>query len=355
MKLSCFAVAILAIAPLVRAQDAPPKVEPPPDVAGQKARVQEEKRAVDEANARAQRDRAEENVRRAAQAQQQGGGGFGGGGGGVMRYTPQRLNAKPVKGAWLGLTASKPPAALRHQLKLPDGTGLVVDFVQPKSPADQAGIKQYDLLTRLNEQVLVNPEQLAVLVRTFKPNDEIKLAFFREGDQRTQSVTLAETNLAPLEDLQFQFDNLRYNLVPRDQNNPFGGAPQGAGGGGGFGGGGGIGGGGIGGGGFGGGPGGGGAAPSDLERNVKVERSEHSLTWLDGRQQITVNLDGDSNTITVTDNRSKKVLYQGSIDAANQQKSLSPETRGAIDRVRAFLKSKQDSADKNSENRPSGS
>jgi len=263
-------------------------------VAAQNAKAQEEKsRAAESASARVQqeRERADENVRRAAQ-QQQNNGAFGGAGGGAVR-APMRINSKPIKGAWLGLTASKPPAALRHQLKLPDGTGLVVDFVQPKSPADQAGIKQYDLLTRLNEQVLINPEQLAVLVRTFKPQEEIKLGYVREGERHTQSVTLVESDLPPLEDIQFQFGTARPNTIPPVRNNAFGGQS----GGGGFGGGGdafgpgaGFGGGGGGGGGnFGGGRG---VSPGDLERNI-VERSEHSLTWMDGRQQITVNMDED--------------------------------------------------------------
>jgi hypothetical protein len=340
MKLTLLTIALFAIAPLARAQDAPPKVEPPPD-GPQNARTQEERaRALENAG---------QAVRRAAQNQQnqQNPGAFGGGGG-TARFAPQRLNIKPIKGAWLGLSASQPPAALRHQLKLSDGTGLVVDFVQPKSPADQAGIKQYDLLTKLNEQILINPEQLAVLVRTYKPEEEIHLTFFREGERRTQSVTLVEHELPPLDDIRLQFNGdgfIRPNPLP-----PAPGGTRGGGGGGGFGG--------VGGGGFGGGAGGvagggfgGGVAPANP--GAIVDKSEHSITWLDGRQQITVTFEQDRKLVTVIDNRSKKMLYQGPIDATDQQKSLSPEARGAIERVRAFLKANP-SVDRDAEARPSG-
>jgi serine protease Do len=333
MKLTYLAVAFFAVAPLARAQDAPPKVETPPDVAAQKAQTDEER-------ARAMQ-KADQAVRRAAQGQQNSGG-FGGGGGGVMRYPPQRLNVKPVKGAWLGLTASQPPAALRHQLKLPEGTGLVVDFIQPKSPADQAGLKQYDLLTKLNEQILINAEQLAVLVRTFKPKEEIRLTYFREGQEHTDPVTLVEHDLPPLEEMQFQFFN---GLGGRTNSfqppvRPFGGGEQGAGGG--------FGGSGFGGGG--GGFGGGALVPATPDRNYG--QVEHSITWMDGRQQITVNTDEDRKTITVTDNRTKKIIYKGPLDATDQQKSLPPETRGAIERVKSFLKSNPASADGDSGGRP---
>ena len=329
MKLTLLTIALLAIAPLARAQDAPPKIEPPPD-GPQNARVQEER-------ARAM-ERADQAVRRAAQNQQNSGG-FGGGGG-TARFAPQRLNIKPVKGAWLGLTASPPPAALRHQLKLPDGTGLVVDFVQPKSPADQAGIKQYDLLTQLNEQILINSEQLAVLVRTFKPDEEIHLTFFREGERRTQSVTLVEHELPQLDDIRLQFNGdgfVRPNPLPpapgQSRGEGFGGGGFGGGAGGGFSG-----------GGFGGGP----AAPDRI-----VEKSEHSITLLDGRQQTTVRFDQDRKIVTVVDNRTKKTLFQGPIDATDQQKSLSPEARAAIERLRSFIKSNP-SINRDDEARPSG-
>src|SRR4051812_14577750 len=72
------------------------------------------------------------------------------------------------KGAWLGVNTSPPPHVLRQQLQLPRGVGLVVDMVAPDSPAQAAGVKQYDVLHKLNDQILINQQQLAVLVRTFK-------------------------------------------------------------------------------------------------------------------------------------------------------------------------------------------
>src|SRR5438046_1432237 len=67
--------------------------------------------------------------------------------------TPVQLEKK----AWIGISVSPAPAALRHQLKTPDGIGLVIEFVQPKSPADETGLKPFDLLVKLDDQWLVNP------------------------------------------------------------------------------------------------------------------------------------------------------------------------------------------------------
>ena len=103
-----------------------------------------------------------------------------------------------VKAAYLGVASSPASAVLRRQLTLADGVGLVIEFVEPGSPADVSGVQPYDVLVRLNEQILVNPQQLAVLVRTFEPGDEVRLALIRERQPVDVPVKLAEREMKPL-------------------------------------------------------------------------------------------------------------------------------------------------------------
>jgi hypothetical protein len=106
-----------------------------------------------------------------------------------------------TKASYLGVSTSSVPAALRQHLGLQEGVGLVVDFVEPDSPAQSAGFKQYDILTKLNDQILVNAQQLAVLVRSHKANDEIKLTLIRGGKEQSITAKLVEKEVKPLEDL----------------------------------------------------------------------------------------------------------------------------------------------------------
>jgi len=85
------------------------------------------------------------------------------------------VEGKTEKAAFLGVSGSPVMPALREQLKLPKGVGLVVEHVEPKSPAEEAGIKQYDVLHKIGDQLLVNAHQLAVLVRMHKPDEEVTL------------------------------------------------------------------------------------------------------------------------------------------------------------------------------------
>jgi hypothetical protein len=106
-----------------------------------------------------------------------------------------------TKASYLGVSTSPVPAALRQHLGLPEGVGLVVDFVEPDSPAQAAGLKQYDILTRLNEQILVNSQQLAVLVRSYKAGEEVKLALIRGGKEQSLTAKLKEKEVKPIEDM----------------------------------------------------------------------------------------------------------------------------------------------------------
>lgn len=109
------------------------------------------------------------------------------------------VTPKTEKATYLGVSTTSLPPALREQLKLQRGVGLVVAFTDPEGAAAAAGIQQHDVLVRLEDQLLVNAQQLAVLVRGYKPGDEVTLTLYRGGDELKQPVKLVEKELPVLE------------------------------------------------------------------------------------------------------------------------------------------------------------
>lgn len=107
---------------------------------------------------------------------------------------------KLEKAAFLGIYSSPVPVILRDQLKLQKGMGLMVDRVDADSPAEVAGVKQYDILYKFDDQLLINAHQFAVLIRRSKPDDEIKLTLYHQGKQTTLSVKPKEKEVKPLDD-----------------------------------------------------------------------------------------------------------------------------------------------------------
>jgi hypothetical protein len=113
-------------------------------------------------------------------------------------WTPVRLHPKTVKSAYLGIGVDKPDPTLRAQLKLPEGAGLVVNFVDEAGPSKEA-VRVHDVLQKLDDQVLVNGDQLVTLVRMRKAGDALRLTVIREAAPVTVEVKLAEKDLPPLQ------------------------------------------------------------------------------------------------------------------------------------------------------------
>ena len=92
---------------------------------------------------------------------------------------------------FLGVETGPVSATLAAQLGLNDGTGLVVNQVSAGSPA--AGVlRQHDILLKLDDQILIEQRQLAVLVRGHKEGEEVTLTYLRAGKPVTAKVKLAK-------------------------------------------------------------------------------------------------------------------------------------------------------------------
>lgn len=119
--------------------------------------------------------------------------------GSVHAGAPHHFNVKldgpgPVemeKVAYLGVETMPVDPTVAAQLGLPKGTGVVVRRVAEGSPADGV-LQTHDVLTKLDDQILVNMAQLTVLVRNHKPGDEVRLSYVRGGKENTAKVKLGE-------------------------------------------------------------------------------------------------------------------------------------------------------------------
>ena len=106
---------------------------------------------------------------------------------------PTKLPGKREKITYIGIAPGPVSEEIRAQLPLKPGEGIKVNHVAEDSPAGKAGIQEHDILLRLDEQILVEPEQLRALVKMKKPGDEVKLSILRKGEQKEVKVVLSET------------------------------------------------------------------------------------------------------------------------------------------------------------------
>jgi len=92
---------------------------------------------------------------------------------------------------WLGVFASRCSPALQVQLKLPKDQGLLVEALQPESPAAKAGLQQYDILLKGNDKPLSDLGDLMQLIDQVK-DGKLKLDLVRAGKSETVTVSPAK-------------------------------------------------------------------------------------------------------------------------------------------------------------------
>ena len=76
--------------------------------------------------------------------------------------TEARFMLSPRAGV-VGVLVRPASEELRHHLALPTGSGLVVHQVTPGSLADRIGLKRFDIVMRLDDELIDSPRQLKKL------------------------------------------------------------------------------------------------------------------------------------------------------------------------------------------------
>jgi len=95
---------------------------------------------------------------------------------------------QPYAGVNLGYLSEKIRAE-HGQAAIPAGIGVLVGFIDPSGPA--AGkIEEGDILTRFDDQILVNASQFQSLVRLRKAGDTVKLTLVRGAEVQVAEVKL---------------------------------------------------------------------------------------------------------------------------------------------------------------------
>ena len=113
---------------------------------------------------------------------------------------------------WLGFNGSMVGAELRKVLKLPLTDGLLVEVVEPGSPAEIAGMRGGeieftlgtislllggDIITSVNGVPTTDADKIAPIMRGVKVGDKLKMSVFRDGETREIVYTLPERPLLP--------------------------------------------------------------------------------------------------------------------------------------------------------------
>ncbi|MFL5327689.1 MAG: PDZ domain-containing protein [Gemmataceae bacterium] len=96
--------------------------------------------------------------------------------------------------AFLGVQAEPLTPEMKQQMNIKADSGVVVREVTPNSPAAQAGIRQNDVITAVNDKAIRDTDQLRETVQQIGTGQEVTLHVSRGQETTTIKAKLAEPN-----------------------------------------------------------------------------------------------------------------------------------------------------------------
>ena len=81
--------------------------------------------------------------------------------------------------------------------------GAEITRVMDSSAAFKAGLKEGDIIVKVNESPISDPEALAKVVREHQPNEEVTVKYIRDGREETAKVTLEKPKVKRFESFTF--------------------------------------------------------------------------------------------------------------------------------------------------------
>jgi serine protease Do len=89
--------------------------------------------------------------------------------------------------------------AQARALRLPNNRGALIDFVQPGSPAERAGLKPSDVVVKLAGHDVADASGLKNLAARLDVGSDVRVEYYRDGQAKTAQLKVAE--LPPVPDV----------------------------------------------------------------------------------------------------------------------------------------------------------
>ncbi|MEK7486400.1 MAG: PDZ domain-containing protein [Planctomycetota bacterium] len=93
---------------------------------------------------------------------------------------------------WLGISVEKIPESLRKIVGLPENTGLLIQSVQPESPAEKAGLQNLDILLACDGIEIQSLAHFGQIIRQKQPHDLLTVKVLQKGTTSELDLVLGQ-------------------------------------------------------------------------------------------------------------------------------------------------------------------
>jgi serine protease Do len=99
-----------------------------------------------------------------------------------------------------------------------DDRGARIEDVTENSAAEKAGLKDDDIITKIDETKIERPEDLTKIISKHKPNDKISITYYRDGKSNKTEATLGKRKGKTMTLHSPQFDAQNFNFDWKDHD-----------------------------------------------------------------------------------------------------------------------------------------
>jgi serine protease Do len=110
----------------------------------------------------------------------------------AVAILPQLKTRGRVSRGFIGVTLTDVTPGLQRALSLPVSEGALVQDVTPRSPAERAGLRAYDVIVQFEGRPVLTNQELIRDIAARQPGSLARLEVVREGRRHSLSVKLAE-------------------------------------------------------------------------------------------------------------------------------------------------------------------
>lgn len=144
----------------------------------------------------------------------------------IVKTVVEQLKTKgKVERGWLGVVIQDLSPDLAKELGVKVTEGVLVTEVVPNSPAAKAGLKEKDVIVKVNGKPVRNASELRSQILILKPGTEVELEIIRNGEKKIVKTTIeapkrgiltSKAELQELQDLLEEFGIIIADLTPEN-------------------------------------------------------------------------------------------------------------------------------------------
>ncbi len=108
----------------------------------------------------------------------------------IRTVADELIKSGAIERGFIGIQYAPLSPRAAVALGLPPAAGIQISQVVPGTPAEQAGLRVGDVVTRLNDQQIDEQHPLQSLLVKFRPGDRVRLTIIRGTATHTADVTL---------------------------------------------------------------------------------------------------------------------------------------------------------------------